>query len=381
MWKLLNREVDLGEPTFFKLECSDIWIRHGPVWKMQFFFLSEICMVILWQDYYGKGNSRKSYWNMAGRRFPNWECLSVHREKGLFLSEYVDDIKLAGKKQNFGPMWQDTHGRRHVYLGCTRRECQICKDIVDNYRNMFESRIYAWSMEKTTSFREIGLEYFLMVLGHAKKCVEIYCELANKTTQQLHKVATPCIDDHHFKEEEMNSVEALSKVWEQFVLKCQDLARIWRNGLEAQTQYPLTPGQNGRCTIIAQKFRSQNVQIVWIRLPKHKLPKSWPSMEEPVVPLEAKSVRSSFRRTIMGKAIRESLVWETDGKKFQIGNACSLTAWKNYSCLCMWTVSKRQERDKIWTQCGRYSWKTLTWENPHHSLIMFIWVALNENVQ
>ena len=37
--------------------------------------------------------------------------------------------------------------------------------------------------------------------GHAKKCVERYCELANKKTQQLYKVATPCHDDHHFKEE------------------------------------------------------------------------------------------------------------------------------------------------------------------------------------
>ena len=42
--------------------------------------------------------------------------------------------------------------------------------------------------------------------GHAKKCVERYCELANKTTQQLYKVSTPCIDDHHFKEEELKSV-------------------------------------------------------------------------------------------------------------------------------------------------------------------------------
>ena len=30
-------------------------------------------------------------------KIPNWECLFVHREKGLFLSVYVDDIKLAGK--------------------------------------------------------------------------------------------------------------------------------------------------------------------------------------------------------------------------------------------------------------------------------------------
>ena len=55
--------------------------------------------------------------------------------------------------------------------------------------------------------------------GHAKKCVERYCELANKTTQQLYKVSTPCIDDHHFKEEELNSVGELSNVCSQIVLK------------------------------------------------------------------------------------------------------------------------------------------------------------------
>ena len=43
---------------------------------------------------------------MAGRKFPNWECLFVHREKGLLLSVYVDDIKLAGKKHNIDPMWK-----------------------------------------------------------------------------------------------------------------------------------------------------------------------------------------------------------------------------------------------------------------------------------
>ena len=36
----------------------------------------------------------------------NRECLFVHRAKGLFLSVYVDDIKLAGKKQNIDPMWR-----------------------------------------------------------------------------------------------------------------------------------------------------------------------------------------------------------------------------------------------------------------------------------
>ena len=56
--------------------------------------------------------------------------------------------------------------------------------------------------------------------GHAKKCVERHCELGNKTTQQLYKVSTPCIDDHHFKEEEMKSVGELSHVCSQIVLEC-----------------------------------------------------------------------------------------------------------------------------------------------------------------
>ena len=55
--------------------------------------------------------------------------------------------------------------------------------------------------------------------GHAKKCVERYCELSNKTTQQLYTVSTACIDDHHLEEEEMISVGEVSQVCSQIVLK------------------------------------------------------------------------------------------------------------------------------------------------------------------
>ena len=58
--------------------------------------------------------------------------------------------------------------------------------------------------------------------------MERYCELANRTTQQLYKVCTPCIDDHHFKEEETKSVGEWSQVCSQNVLKCLYLARIGR---------------------------------------------------------------------------------------------------------------------------------------------------------
>ena len=64
--------------------------------------------------------------------------------------------------------------------------------------------------------------------GHAKKCVERYCELAYKMTQQLNQVATPCLDDHQFKDDENELSRELSTVCSQMVLKCLYLARIGR---------------------------------------------------------------------------------------------------------------------------------------------------------
>ena len=172
-------------------------------------------------------------------KIPNWECLFVHREKGLFLSAFVHDLKLAGKKQNLDPMWkilnkevdlgEPTSFLDHVYLGCTQRQCEVSQNIVDNYRTMFESRISAGGVEKLPFPQIFRISSWSSdMAGHAKKCVERYCELANKTTQQLYKVSTPCIDDHHFKDEETKSVGELSTTCSQIVLKCLYLARIGR---------------------------------------------------------------------------------------------------------------------------------------------------------
>ena len=88
---------------------------------------------------------------------------------------------------------------------------------MDNYRTMFESRMSAGDVEKLPHPQNIRISSWSFdMAGYAKKCVERYCELANKTTQQLYKVSTPCIDDHHFKEEEMKSVGELSHICSHF---------------------------------------------------------------------------------------------------------------------------------------------------------------------
>ena len=102
-----------------------------------------------------------------------------------------------------------------------------------NYRDVFESRTSAGAREKlpTRASGKLDAETISSwshdMEGHAKKCVERYFELANKTTQQLHKVATPCIDDHQFKEENETVVE-FSTDCSQIILKCLYLARIGR---------------------------------------------------------------------------------------------------------------------------------------------------------
>ena len=112
----------------------------------------------------------------------NWECLCVHREEGLFLSVYVDDIKLAGKKQNLDPMWkilnkevdlgEPTSFLDHVYLGCTQRQCETSKNTVDNYRTMFESRISAVRTEKLLFSENLRISSWSYDMeGHAKNCV------------------------------------------------------------------------------------------------------------------------------------------------------------------------------------------------------------------
>ena len=213
--------------------------NHGPVWKTQLFLLNGICKVIFLAGLLWERQFEKILLKHGWEKIPNWECLFVHREKGLFLSVYVDDIKLAGKKQNLDPMWkllnkevdlgEPTSFLDHLYLGCTQRQCENSKDIVDNYRTMFESRISAGRAEKLPFPQNLRISSWSYdMAGHAKKCVERYCELANKTTQQLYQVSTPCLDDHHFKEQKLKSVGELSKVCSQIVLKCLYVARIGR---------------------------------------------------------------------------------------------------------------------------------------------------------
>ena len=97
-----------------KSECPDIWIRLPKhKWPKSWSSL-ESPVVPLERNLYGhplpgllwEGQFEKVLLEHGWEKVPNWECLFVNREKGLFLSVYVDEIKMAGQKQNLDPMWK-----------------------------------------------------------------------------------------------------------------------------------------------------------------------------------------------------------------------------------------------------------------------------------
>ena len=102
----------------------------------------------------------------------NWECLFEHREEGLFLSVYVDDVKLAGKKPNIVPMWkvlnkeddlvEPTSFLDHVYLGCTQRQCENKQRYCGQLKNHVRIANFSGESREITISSESS--YFFMVL-------------------------------------------------------------------------------------------------------------------------------------------------------------------------------------------------------------------------
>ena len=119
---------------------------------------------------------------------------------------------------------------------------------------------------------------------------------------------------------------------------------------------------------------------IWIRLPRHKWPKSWSSMEDPVVPLE----RNLYGHPLAGQ------LWERQFEKVLLKHG-----WEkipNWECLFVHREKglflsvyvddiNWLERNKILIRCGKYSIKKSIWENQHLSWIMHTWAALKENAK
>ena len=120
---------------------------------------------------------------------------------------------MSNKLMKLVDLGEPTSFLDHVYVGCIQRECKPKHVSLRNTENV---RITNFCGEQQFSGCEEPHAKTVMwscdVEGHAKKCVEQYCEVANMNTEQLCKGSTPCLDDHNFNKEELETVGELSKV-------------------------------------------------------------------------------------------------------------------------------------------------------------------------
>ena len=67
------------------------------------------------------------------------------------------------------------------------------------------------------------------------------------------------------------------------------------------------------------KIPKSESPYTWIRLPRHKWPKSWSNIEEPPVLVRKKIVRTSTCLSLVGKDSSKKFHWDLDGESTELG--------------------------------------------------------------
>ena len=255
----------------------DSWAKYDdPVCKLRLNLYGHPLAGLFWEKHNAKILKSEGFEPVVG-----WECLWVHKELQLYLSVYVDDYKMAGKAANVPLMWERLGLKLDlepavplhdsVYLGMQQMDVEVPWDLVKQKRELLSNlgskpgsaevpkpaggdsgratQLGATlgrasdnadtptptrrgaekgpRMDKDENGKDINAWKYMMT-GHAEQCVERYCELANKTIDQLKLVATPSIDDHLLDPEDMTSQGELSHVAARIVLKALYMARLNR---------------------------------------------------------------------------------------------------------------------------------------------------------
>ena len=169
--------------------CPDIWIRlprhkwpkswssvEDPVVPLQRNLYGHLLAGLLWEWQFEK-ILLKYGWEKG---FQLWMLIRAPCQR-IILICVCGWHKIGWKEKNLDPMWkvlnkevdlgEPTSFLDHVYLVCTQRRYEISKDIVDNYRTMFESRNSAGRNRKTTIPSKYS--YFFMVLWYGRSCKEM----------------------------------------------------------------------------------------------------------------------------------------------------------------------------------------------------------------
>ena len=186
-----------------KVRVSRFWDTSTEAQMAQIMVLYGRSSCSSWKDsvrsYFTRSTMGKAIWESSIRtrlgKVLNWECLFVHWEKGLFLSVYVDDIKLAGKKQNIDPMWKLLNkevdlGEPTSFLDNVYSVWLHSTRLRNKQRYCGQLQSHVWIQNFRRSNRKITVlwksAYLFVVLRHGGSCQEM-CGTILRASEQNNK--------------------------------------------------------------------------------------------------------------------------------------------------------------------------------------------------
>ena len=182
---------------------------------------------------------------MGFTKAEGFECLYVHMLLGLFLSVYVDDFKMAGRKDSLAKMWKILGTKMelepsvpligNVYLGCGQIAATPDPRMVTARSLLYDaaqtSNTTPTSATPGTGGGALVRGYAYDMKGHVQQSIDRYLELSKKLLATLTSVATPCIDDHMLQDTDFTHEGVLCLEAARIVLKSLYVARMGRPDL------------------------------------------------------------------------------------------------------------------------------------------------------
>ena len=131
-------------------------------------------------------------------------------------------------------------------------------------------------------------------------------------------------------------------------------ARILDCAGQSPTRYLPTPKSSGGCSKVAQNSKKSECPDVWIRLPRHKWPKS--VVQHLMIPwflLSENLYGHPLAGLLLGRPFEKTFYRNWDGKKDQTGIAHLFIQSKDYSYRCTRMTLRRLEESRSWDPSGR----------------------------
>ena len=94
--------------TSTEAQMAKIIVQYGRPSRS---FQSGICTVIVWQDFHGKGNLRKFYWNTIGKKFQIGSACSLTKKKDYSYLCMWTTYFIGWKETKYQPNVENTHER------------------------------------------------------------------------------------------------------------------------------------------------------------------------------------------------------------------------------------------------------------------------------